>query len=121
MSLSVQERVRTRPWLVGAVAVGVFVLGIAVGVAIDGSRDGSWIEGRAQLGDNQVSIETDDWTYGVEASVPEWIDAQGTHHEGGWPACLDGPVGSTRNVRFIATPVRVEGVGFRAIVAVDCR
>jgi hypothetical protein len=113
-------RSRRRAAVVAAV-LAASVLGLLVGLTIGAGRTEGWIEGEAHLGDHQVSVETDDWTYGASESVPAWIDSGGTDHESGWPDCLDGPVGSTRSVRFLAPEVEYDGGSFRPIVVVDCR
>ena len=121
MSLDVQRSRSTKPLTVAVAGMLVLILGVAVGVAIDRSRADGWKSGTAHLGEQQISIESGGWTYGAEGSIPAWIDTQGTRHDGGWPDCLDGPVGSDRAVRFRAPTVHVDGGSFRPIVVVDCR
>ncbi len=80
-----------------------------------------WRSGTAYVGEQQLSIEVDGWTYGAEGSVPSWIDAEGSWHDGGWPDCLQGKVGQSVAIRFQARKVTVDGMSWRPIVAVDCR
>ena len=121
MSLDVPSPRSPKPLTVGVAILLVFLLGLTVGVVIDRSRGDVWKSGRAHVGERQVSIESDGWTYGAEGSIPAWIDMRGTRHDGGWPGCLDGRVGSTRTVRFLAPNVDFDGGSIRPIVVVDCR
>ena len=121
MSSDVQSPGSTRPITVVLALLLVFLLGLTVGVVMDRSRGDVWKSGTAHLGERKVSIESDGWTYGAEGSIPAWIDARGTQHEGGWPGCLDGRVGSKTTVRFLAPTVDFDDASFRPIVVVDCR
>ena len=120
------KRGRRRPSLwVGLVALVVVV--VALGVVAIGPRNLAFalggtvlLEGRVSVGENTVSIETADWTYGMSPAASSWTDSQGTWHEGGRPACL-APGDFTSTVRFAAVQVSVANVTWRPIVWVDCR
>jgi hypothetical protein len=71
------------------------------------------------VGAQVLSVTHDGWTYGARDSIPRWVDAEGSWHDGGWPECLDQ---GERSIRFVAGPlVRIEGIGERTVLAVDCR
>jgi hypothetical protein len=76
------------------------------------------LTGRADAGEGGLSITTDDHTYGGGFGFA-WTDAGGTWHDRGRPDCL--PPGASRQVRFAATEVTVEGVTWRPVVWLDCR
>lgn len=101
--------------LVAAVLLGV---GYVIGQAGSGVE---WREGSAYVGEDQASIVVDDWAYGFSQSVA-WIDSGGSHHEDGWPQCLDVPAGTTvEHVRFATVDVDADVVGWREVVLVDCQ
>ncbi len=100
--------------LVASVVVA-FLLGRSSATHVD------WQTGTAHVGARQISVESDGWTYGVSGSVPMWFDARGSSHESGWPDCLAGDVRTISALRFAAAEVEVDGLGYRPIVAVDCR
>lgn len=111
-----RPEVRTRAALaVGAVAAAA-VLGYAVGAAND---DVFETVGTAHSAEQAISIQTDDWTYGVPLDVP-WIDAQGALHDGGRPDCLPPSDAPLESIRFAAVPVEVRGSGYRQVVTVFC-
>jgi hypothetical protein len=122
-ALAVEQRPETGrpfgPGLVAGLAIGLLIAFVAF--AIGSSRPVvEEMTGSAHIGSRMASIESDGWFYGVSESVA-WIDASGSLHDDGWPACLR-PVGTTRTVRFGAVPVTIpDGAGFRAVVWVDCR
>ena len=63
----------------------------------------------------------DGWTIAVPRDVP-WTDRNGVGHEGGRPACLPpAGIGLEDPVRITWVPVKVDGMGWRQVVAVDCR
>jgi hypothetical protein len=110
---------RFQPGLVVGVAASLLLAFIGYGI---GTSRSSVVEltGRAAVGGHVASIESGGWWYGVNDSVA-WIDASGSFHEDGWPACLR-PEGTTRTVRFGAVPVTIpDSVGFRPVLWVDCR
>jgi hypothetical protein len=93
------------------------VLGYALGTTRDRVMQ---LTGSASVGNTVASIEAGGSYYGVSGSVA-WIDATGSFHDDGWPACF-GEVGSTTTVRFGALDVTLpDGGGFRQVVYVDCR
>ena len=107
---------RNRAW----VFVGALLLAGLGGFLMGSERsDVMELEGRAGVGERVATIESGGWSYGLSQSVA-WIDASGSFHEDGWPDCL-GSAGNTTNVRFGAVEVKVDSVGFRAVVYVDCR
>jgi hypothetical protein len=60
----------------GVVGVGGYVLGIRrAGVTV--------LSGTAQMGDREVMITLDGWSYGFEVTGPEWQDSSGTWHDSG--------------------------------------
>jgi hypothetical protein len=96
-------------------------VGFALGAAWSSRHKGdTWHTGTARTGIRQISIEHDGWTYGASESVGSWIDAHGTWHDSGWPACLRVPPGQQVTVRFQAREVTVNGTTWRPIVAIDC-
>jgi hypothetical protein len=105
-------------------AVTLLVVGF-VGYSAGESNRGSRLTvltGNAYVGDHEASMKVDGWAYGVTGSVA-WMDAGGSFHESGWPACL-APIGSTGRVRFGEVPVAGPdsgGIGLRAVVWIDCR
>jgi hypothetical protein len=95
------------------VGVGGYVLGIRqAGVTV--------LSGTAQMGDREVIIALDGWSYGFEGTVPEWHDSSGAWHDSGWPNCLDS-VGSTRRIQFGEVPVTTpDGMSTREVVWASC-
>ncbi|GAA1244701.1 hypothetical protein GCM10009657_20690 [Oryzihumus leptocrescens] len=81
----------------------------------------TWHTARAYVGDHVVSLPVGGWTYGFRDSVPQWIDRNGSVHDGGWPDCVQVPAGSRKVVRFAEVGVEVGGAGSRQVVLVDCR
>ncbi|MEA2518380.1 MAG: hypothetical protein QOF49_460, partial [Chloroflexota bacterium] len=78
------------------------------------------LEGHVHSGESTISIETADWTYGMDPGGATWTDSQGTLHESGRPDCL--VVGDHSSVvRFAAVQVTVDARTWRPIVWVDCR
>lgn len=110
---------RAARWI-GASLAAVFLVG--VGYVLGHSGAGiQWREGSAYVGEGQASIGSDDWQYGISQSVA-WIDETGSHHEGGWPKCLEVPAGTTvEGVRFASVNVDADGLGWREVVLVDCQ
>ncbi|MPY98154.1 MAG: hypothetical protein GEU97_09165 [Actinophytocola sp.] len=123
-------RRRQRTLLLG----GVVAIAAAMGGFVVGEKDAEradWHTATVQVygGPERpiVSVEVDGWTYAIEGSVPRWIDADGTRHGNGWPACLEPePVGTSTQkprevpIRFAALDVEVDGLAWREVVAVDC-
>lgn len=115
------ERILPRAVIWTGLALVVALLlgtGYAAGQAGSGAE---WREGSAYVGEDQASIVVDDWEYGISQSVA-WIDSSGSHHEDGWPDCLDVPAATTvEHVRFATVEVDTDGVGWREVVLVDCQ
>jgi hypothetical protein len=78
------------------------------------------VTGVAYVGVQQASVRAEGWSYAITASVP-WVDANGSLHEVGWPACLTA-VGETVPIRFAQIPVSgPTSQSWRQVVWVDCR
>jgi hypothetical protein len=103
---------------VAAIAVVVGAVGFAFGRSH--ARAADWHSGVGYIGDNEASIRVGGWTYGIEGSVPEWIDTSGERHLDGWPECV-APVGTSKVIRFASVNVAVAGSSWRQVVVVDCR
>jgi hypothetical protein len=117
--LEVVSRLLHKPAVWALIAT---IAAAGVGLWIGSRRTGvAELTGQASVGHHMATIESDGWFYGVRESVA-WIDADGSFHDDGWPACL-GTRGSTRTVRFAAVPVTVSdtGAGYRDVVYIDCR
>jgi len=111
-----------RGWWMAAVLAAVLALigivGFEVGTRHERAAD--WHRGVGYIGDHEASITVGGWVYGIEGSVPEWIDESGARHSGSWPACV-GPVGTTKSIRFASVNVTAAGSSWRQVVLVDCR
>jgi len=75
--------------------------------------------GRADAADGAISISTDDWTYAVPLEGVNWVDAMGMTHDSGRPECL--VPGASREVKFAAVEVTIEGRTWRPVVWVSCQ
>ena len=73
----------------------------------------------AYAGDGQVSASVDGVTYGVSGEVA-WMDASGSWHEQGWPACVP-PRTESRITFGGAVVLGPTGTGGYRILWVDCR
>lgn len=73
----------------------------------------------AYAGDGQVSATVDGVTYGVSGHVP-WVDASGSWHEQGWPACVP-PRSQLRLTFGGAVVLGPTGTGSYRMLWVDCR
>jgi len=114
---SLPSRVPAIAVLAFAVTALVALGGYRVGVSRSSARE---MTGRAHIGDQMASIESEGWFYGLHDGVA-WIDASGSVHDDGWPDCLR-PAGATKTVRFGAVSVTIpDGGGYRPVVWVDCR
>lgn len=102
-----------RVWSVAAMGFVAVVVG-----ACGGAGGPAVLTGRADAGEGGLSISTGDFTYGGGYGFA-WTDEGGTWHDRGRPTCL--PTGASRQVRFAATEVTVDGATWRPIVWVDCR
>lgn len=81
--------------------------------------DDKWLVGTAYVGDRQVSVRVDGWSYGIVSSV-SWIAADGELEESGWPSCFK-TIGSEVRFRFKAARVTTPDGTFRPVTLVDCR
>ena len=81
----------------------------------------AWVDGVAQVGADQFSIEYDGFTYGSDLHVMSWIDSSGSWHDQGIPSCLRAEPGTSVPVRFQAREVTVDQQTWRPIVSIDCR
>lgn len=101
-----------------AAAVG-FGIGMQVGAGPRMSEVKVFRDVPAVAGDAQVSSTVDGVTYGVSGEVA-WVDASGSYHENGWPACV--PLRTQSRITFggawIYGPTQVASA---RIVWVDCR
>jgi hypothetical protein len=84
------------------------------------ARAADWHSGVGYIGDREASIRVGGWVYGIEGSVPEWIDKSGALHSGSWPTCV-GPVGTSKSIRFASVNVTAAGSSWNQVVMVDCR
>lgn len=75
--------------------------------------------GRADAGETAISISTPEWTYGVPSDGVTWVDAAGTRHDSGRPDCLK--PGMSRQIRFAAVEVTVQGSTWRPVVWISCQ
>jgi hypothetical protein len=103
--------------LISACLVAAVILGGCAGSAVSPVIQ----TGRADVnaaGDGG-SITTSDWTYSLPASGFNWVDRQGSLHDGGRPECL--APGTSSEVRFAAVDVHVEGATWRAVVWISCQ
>lgn len=97
----------------------VFALGWGIGRESGPDDTLEWRTGDGLVGSRVFTVTDDGDVYGARDSIPTWVDATGSWHDGGWPDCLE--MGGT-TVRFAAGPLTsIEGVGVRAVLAVDCR
>ena len=71
------------------------------------------------VGDAEVSAQVDGVTYGLSGALPQWIDADGSTHSGGWPTCL--PWRTQARISFGGAFVYGPTVGDARILWVDCR
>ena len=100
---------------------------LAIGVAlVVGGFFGAWWSGPklavgyAHSAEGQVSIESEDWTYGMALDVT-WVGEQNTWHHGDRPACVPPSESGISDVHFAWVPVSIEGSEWRDVVWVDCR
>jgi hypothetical protein len=106
------------------VVVGALVLAaVAAASYAAGRRGGNQLHvrtGNAYVGLHQASVKVDGWAYGIVGSV-EWVGADGTSHESGWPDCLGRP-GTTERIRFGEISVTgPQDDSWRDVAWVDCR
>ena len=105
--------------LIAALVAALMLFGLGFAVGTQRSTQVKELSGTAHVGDRWASVMVNGWAYGIVDSVP-WIDAEGSLHEAGWPACL----GSERDafIKFAAVGVHYPDKTYeRHIVYVDCR
>jgi hypothetical protein len=84
-----------------------------------GSTNAHELTGQADVDSSHVAtLYAGGTAYGLSQSVP-WLDASGSLHENGWPACLD--VGNNPTVRFggMFVPLPAGGA-FAEVTYIDC-
>jgi predicted lipoprotein len=100
-----------------AVAVVVFLSGLAVGsTGVAGVRPAT-LTGDGYVGEHVATLWSGDTAYGLSSSVA-WRDAAGSEHEDGWPACL--ALGEVKGVRFTGAVVWHDTGGQATVFWVDC-
>ena len=110
--------VRTSTWWILLALLAALVVGYLVGAHRTSVTN--VVSGTAQVGDRVATITTDGYSYGIDQSVA-WIDAAGSFHADGWPACLPSS-STTLDVRFGWTLVTYpDGSSGRQVAYVDCR
>jgi len=106
----------------GAVLVGACLMAAGILAGCGGGPVSPDIQtGRADVnaaGDGG-SITTSDWTYSLPTEGVNWVDRQGSLHDGGRPECL--APGTSTEIRFAAVEVRVGGSTWRAVVWISCQ
>jgi hypothetical protein len=118
-AIAARFTIRRATW---AAAVALFAcLAAALGfVAGEHHQPGMTIlHGVAYVGVNEASVSVGGQVYGFAGKGNlTWADAQGTIHQGDWPACLQpGNV----PVTIGTVPVTVDGMSWGQVVWVDCR
>jgi len=109
-----------KAWLISAVLLVLVVASVAYSLGATGRVRQVTLTGDAYVGLKQMAVSVGGWSYGAVDSVP-WIDASGSTHDSGWPACLGTP-GTKVHIKFGAVPVTAPtGVSWREVVWVDCR
>lgn len=99
-------------------AVG-YVIGVGAGAGPRIGETKVFRDAVAYSGDAQISALVDGITYGVASEVA-WVDATGSWHERGWPACV--PARSEVRITFGGALVwGPTGVGNYRVLWVDCR
>ncbi len=114
-----QAYTRRRFVLPAALVLLALACGFAIGAFWQAGSSNQWRTGQGYVGVDQLSVESDGWTYGGTISAVTWIDSQGGWHTGDWPTCLTRF--ETQNVRFLAASASVGGRSWRPIVAIYCR
>jgi hypothetical protein len=102
--------------IAGAVGYG---LGVSVGASPRMSETKVFRDVVAGVGDSQMTAHVDNVAYGVSGAV-SWVDASGSWHEDGWPACA--PARTQSRITFGGAVVYgPTGAGSYRILWVDCR
>jgi len=114
--------IRRTTWAAAIAAIALFaclaaVLGFAAGAHHQPGM--TVLKGVAYVGLDEASVAVGGQVYGFAGTGNlTWVDAQGTIHTSGWPACL--PPGHDP-ITFGAVPVTADGMSWRQVVWVDCR
>jgi hypothetical protein len=102
--------------IAGAVGYGI---GVGVGAGPRMSETKVFRDIPAFIGDTQMTAFVDDVAYGVSGEVA-WVDASGSWHARGWPACA--PTRSQSRITFGGAVVYgPTGTGDYRMLWVDCR
>jgi hypothetical protein len=118
-AIPVRFMIRRTTW---AAAIALFaclaaVLGFAVGEHHQPRM--TVLRGVAYVGVDEASVVVGGWAYGIDGTGNlSWVDAQGTIHTNGWPACL---TPGNDPITFGEVPVTLDGATWRQVVWVDCR
>jgi hypothetical protein len=104
---------------IAAALAAVVVLGTGVSAGPRMSEIKVFRDAPGYAGDTQVSASVGEIWYGVSGEVP-WVDAAGSWHGGGWPACVP-PRTSVRVTFGGAVIFGPTGVGEYRMLWVDCR
>ena len=103
--------------VVGIAAVVGYSVGVGAGTRMSEAK--VFRDVLAQVGDKQITALVGDVAYGVSGEVA-WVDASGSAHADGWPACA--PALSQSRITFGGAVVYVPtGAGVYRILWVDCR
>jgi hypothetical protein len=101
-----------------AATVG-YGIGVRVGAGPRMSETKVFRDVPASVGDGVMTAFVDNIAYGVSGEVP-WVDASGSWHGQGWPACA--PARSQSRITFGGAVVYgPTGVGDYRMLWVDCR
>ena len=106
----------------GAFVVILIVLaafGAGYRIATVNAERPSVYTGIGYVGEDQATFEAGDTSYGFRSAV-SWTDGSGSFHAGGWPECLP-KLQAVTGVRFAATTIWVDQIGFSQVVWVDCK
>jgi hypothetical protein len=106
--------------IIAAIAAAVgYGIGAGVGAGPRMSEIKVFRDVTASVGDSQMTAVVDNVAYGVFEGVA-WVDASGSWHSHGWPACA--PARSQSRITFGGAVVYgPTGVGGYRMLWVDCR
>jgi hypothetical protein len=105
--------------IVGIAATVGYGIGLGVGAGPRMSETKVFRDVTASVGDSQMTAFVGNIAYGVSGEVP-WVDASGSWHGQGWPACA--PARSQSRITFGGAVVYgPTGVGDYRMLWVDCR
>jgi len=106
--------------IVGIAATVGYGIGVRVGAGPRMSETKVFRDVMASVGDSQMTAFVDNnVAYGVSGEVP-WVDASGSWHGQGWPACA--PARSNSRITFGGAVVYgPTGTGDYRMLWVDCR